>query len=281
MYILLALACGALWGTWQFGIGRAGRQMSVYSVVLVSGGAATLLYLVLGVVTGSLVFDEIDVVSGLLGGLLGLIGTVFILKALAMGKMGVTTGVSQAYVLIPLAYSIFLGEAIQPLALVGVVVVLAGLITFILLHAKPAGGEGAGRGQLIAIFLALVSAVFWGASIVVLDVGSLNNIYGTLALSEVPQVVVGFGVAIAARSFGGLTKHEIAPLAGAGAALALGYVAFYTAAAEGDIGIVSVLAALSPVVTAILALIFLKERMNGAEIMSLVVILAGTAMVVI
>jgi drug/metabolite transporter (DMT)-like permease len=255
--------------------------MSVYSVVLVSGGAATLLYLVLGVVTGSLVFDEIDVVSGLLGGLLGLIGTVFILKALAMGKMGVTTGVSQAYVLIPLAYSIFLGEAIQPLALVGVVVVLAGLITFILLHAKPAGGEGAGRGQLIAIFLALVSAVFWGASIVVLDVGSLNNIYGTLALSEVPQVVVGFGVAIAARSFGGLTKHEIAPLAGAGAALALGYVAFYTAAAEGDIGIVSVLAALSPVVTAILALIFLKERMNGAEIMSLVVILAGTAMVVI
>jgi drug/metabolite transporter (DMT)-like permease len=41
------------------------------------------------------------------------------------------------------------------------------------------------------------------------------------------------------------------------------------------------LAALSPVVTAILARLFLKERMNGAEIMSLVVILAGTAMVVI
>ncbi len=281
MYILLALACGALWGTWQFGIGRAGRQMSVYSVVLVSGGAATLLYLVLGVVTGSLVFDEIDVVSGLLGGLLGLIGTVFILKALAMGKMGVTTGVSQAYVLIPLAYSIFLGEAIEPFAVVGVVVVLAGLVMFILQHEKPAGAEGGGRGQLVAILLALVSAVFWGASIVVLDVGSLNNIYGTLALSEVPQVVVGFGVAIAARSFGGLTKHEIAPLAGAGAALALGYVAFYTAAAEGDIGIVSVLAALSPVVTAILALIFLKERMVRPEIIALGVILAGTAMVVL
>jgi len=283
VYLLLALCSGALWGTWQFGTGRYGRQMSVYSVILVSGGAATVVYLVMGRATRDLIFDEVDVVSGLLGGLFAVVGTTLILKALAIGKMGVTTGVSQAYVLIPLAYSVLIGEQVKAIAFVGVIVVLAGLIMFILLHQKPEDTESSGEGrdgQLVAIGLAAVSAVFWGISIVVLDVGSAQNIYGTLALSQVPQVVVGLTVALFARSFGGLTKREVAPLAGAGVALALGYVAFYTAADEGDIGIVSVLAALSPVVTALLALVFLKERMVRSEVLALVVILIGTALVV-
>lgn len=277
MYILLALATGVLWGTWQFGTGRYGRSMSVFSVILVSGSAATAVYLFLGVITHHISFDDIDVVAGLVGGALGLVGTVLILIALSKGKMGVTTGVSQAYVLIPLAYSVFLGEKITALAIVGVVVVLTGLVLFVVLHDKPGGVEG---GALVAIGLAAVSALFWGLSIVVLDVGSANNIYGTLALSEVPQIVAGLVAALVVRSFGGLTKHEVAPLAGAGVALALGYVAFYTAAAEGDIGVISVLAALSPVVTALLARIFLKEKMNRPEMIALGVIIVGAAMVV-
>ena len=70
-------------------------------------------------------------------------------------------------------------------------------------------------------------------------------------------------------------------LAAAGVALALGNIAFYNAADEGDIGVVSVLASLSPLVTALLALAFLRERLERREVIALLVVLGGTALVVV
>ena len=79
----------------------------------------------------------------------------------------------------------------------------------------------------------------------------------------------------------GVAPRAIAVLAAAGVALALGNIAFYNAADEGDIGVVSVLASLSPLVTALLALAFLHERLERREVIALLVVLGGTALVVV
>ena len=84
-----------------------------------------------------------------------------------------------------------------------------------------------------------------------------------------------------ARSFGGMRTRDISPLLGTGIALGLAGIAFYTAADHGDLGIASVLSSTSPAVTALLAFLFLKEKMIRTEIAALGVVLTGVALVVI
>ena len=71
----------------------------------------------------------------------------------------------------------------------------------------------------------------------------------------------------------------IAVLAGAGLALALGNMTYFAAANEGDIGVVSVLGAMSPLVTALLAVIFLRERLARLEVTAFGIVLVGTVLV--
>ena len=87
-------------------------------------------------------------------------------------------------------------------------------------------------------------------------------------------------VFIVARSLGGLTQRAIVALAAAGVALALGQIAFFTAANEGNIGVVAVLGSLDPIVVALLALGILKEQMTRMERAALVIVLVGTCLVV-
>ncbi|MBM3685661.1 MAG: DMT family transporter [Actinobacteria bacterium] len=67
----------------------------------------------------------------------------------------------------------------------------------------------------------------------------------------------------------------------AGFALALGNMAYFAEAKEGDIGVVSVLGALSPLVTALLAVVFLRERLVRLEVVALGVVFLGTVLVVL
>lgn len=277
MTIALALAAAVLWGVWSFGTGLVGRRMPIFGVILVSGGVAGLVYIASGLLAGNLVFASEDVIPGLLGGSLNLFGTVLALKAFAKGKMAIVAALSGTGVLVPLAFSFMIGESLSLLAGLGVVVMLVGMILFTLNRANSDGSASA-PGQ--AMLLALSAALLWGLAIVVLDMGSRTNLYGTMTMSEVPQVAICMGVIAASRAFGPLTKGSFALLIGAGAALGLGSVAFYTAANRSDIGIVSVLASLDPIFTALLARVVLHERMSRPELAALVVVIAGVGMVV-
>lgn len=277
MNTALALSAAILWGAWSFGTGRYGRQVSHWMVILVSGGVAGLVYVLTGLLTSNLVFDPDDVVAGTLGGLLNLTGSVLILQAYSRGKLGVAAGISPAYVLIPLVYSIVIGEDLPVIAGIGIIIIFIGLVLFALPGSRVTGPLS---GGLAPVLFALTSAVFYGAAVVVLDIGSRDNLYGTMTMSEVPQVLVCLVMVLAARSAGGLTTRSVGPIAAAGIALGVGSVAFYSAADSGDVGIVSVLASLSPIVTALMAWAFLKERMSRAEVLALVVVLGGTALVV-
>ncbi len=277
MNTALALSAALLWGAWSFGTGRYGRQISHWTVILISGGVAGVVYVLTGLLTGDLVFDRADVVAGLLGGLLNLGGNVLILQAYSKGKLGVAAGISPANVLIPLTYSLLIGEALPVIAGIGIIVIFIGLVMFVLPGARS---KGPLSGGLMTVWLAIGSAVFYGSAVVVLDIGSRTNLYGTMTMSEVPQVAVCLAMVFATRSLGGLSSRTVVPLAASGVALGLGSVAFYSAADSGDVGVVSVLASLSPIVTALMAWAFLKERMSRPEVLALIVVLVGTALVV-
>jgi len=121
--------------------------------------------------------------------------------------------------------------------------------------------RGGGGDTLQPIFLALGAAGLFGRAVVVLDIGSRANIYGTLTLAQYPQVVVTSVIVLTARRYRGTGLRNIGILAVSGLALGLGNLSFYAAAVEGDVGVVSVLGSLSPIVTALLAFFILKEAL--------------------
>ncbi len=281
-YIALALSSGVMLGMWKFGLSFYRGRISSYAVVLFSAAAAAVAYVVLGLLAGTLTFDTRDLVAGLLGGACNLTGTLLLLKGYERGKVGVVTGIAASYVLVPLAYSFVIGEQITWMIGMGVLVIIAGVATFYSASMQEKSEVNSSRAP---IFLALGAALFWGLAILVLDSGTRVSVPGTLVVSQVPQVIFTLVMVVVgsrnSRALEGVSARAIAVLAASGVALALGNIAFFSAADEGDIGVVSVLASLSPLVTALLALAFLHERLERREILALLVVLGGTALVVV
>jgi drug/metabolite transporter (DMT)-like permease len=279
-----------LFGVWQFALGQFRGRVPREIVLLACSGASAVVYLLLGVVGSELILDAADISRGLAGGLLNVGGTLLVLKAYETGKIGVVTGVAATSALVPLAYSFLMGETLSTLAAAGLVVVIAGLAVFYVpsarKHAPSAGRpvtggvDGAPSNSVQAILLALLAAGLWGLAIVALDLGTRVSVTGTMLVSQVPQIVVTLVIALAIKKLRiRLTGRSLAITVGAGLALALGQVSFFTAANEGNIGVVSILASLSPLVTALLALVLLKEKMARLETVALLVVVVGTCLV--
>jgi len=191
--------------------------------------------------------------------------------------MGTVSGISTLYVLIPVMFSFFLGEALALSSLIGIAIMLTGLVVFAVSRAEPSTGTGTQRS---VILMALGAALLWGLAVIVLDVGSRAILYGTRSMAQGVHSVVLLIIAALTRTPMELQPRAATPLVASGATLALGSIAPYTAADKGDIGVVTVLAGLSPIFTALLAWALLKERMRKPKVAALVVVLIGTGMVV-
>lgn len=278
LYLLLAITSAVLFGIWQFAIGQFRGRVPREMVVLTCSAAAGVTYLVLGLVSGEFLLDSLDISRGLVGGLLNLGGTLLILKAYEQGKIGVVTGVGATYALVPLAYSFFLGESIGGVGAVGLVFVLLGLLIF---YVPAVTQKVPGESQSAsAILIALVAALCWGLAVIVLDLGTRVSVTGTMFISQIPQVLVTLVLAAAIKKvWGHIGRRSMIVIVGAGLAVALAQISFFTAANEGDIGVVSVLSSLSPLVTTLLAVILLREWMRRREVVALVVVVAGTCLI--
>ena len=274
--VSLAIASAVLFGCWKFGIGQYRGRVSPYAIVLVTSTVGVLIYLASAWRTDELRFEPKDVLPGTVAGICALAATVLMLKAFQRGKLGVVAGIGATSSLVPLAYSILIGEALTVTDVVGMAVIAVGIIVFFLPAMRRTPGESY---SVAAIILSLVAAVFWGLTIVFEDRGSRVSIPVTVLISLAPQLLFSaVMLAFVSRSLGGLTRSSLIRLAAAGAALAVGNVAFFIAADLGNVGIVSVLTGLAPLVVAVLALLFLHERMARSELVAMGITIVGAGL---
>ena len=280
MYLILALSSALLFGVWQFAIGQFRGRVPREVVLLACCGTSAVVSLLLGVVSSEFILDVVDISRGIAGGLLNVGGTLLVLKAYETGKIGVVTGVAAAYALVPLAYSFVAGETLTGPAALGLVVIIVGLVLF---YAPAAARRTPGESTSVqSILLALLAAGLWGLAIIALDLGTRISVTGTMFVSQIPQILVTLVIALGVKKLRirlGGGPSVIA--AGAGVAVALAQVAFFSAANQGNIGVVSILGSLSPLVTALLALVLLRERMARLETIALAIVVAGTCLVAV
>lgn len=274
MASLLALGGALSWGVGDFLGGLAARRVAVLTV-LAAAQAIGLVGVLLWVVLARDPFPGVpELLPAALAGVAGVIGLGALYRGLAVGAMGIVAPISAASPLVPLAVDAARGIVPDPLQVVGVVLVLAGIVT---LSREPGSGSqriAAGAG------LAVVAALGFGLFVVGLDAGADESAPWAVVAARAASVALAVATAVFVTRTSLRPPRDLLPTLVAIGIFDTGanvFVAFATTKAAA--GVVAVLSALYPVVTVLLARIVLGERLSPSRRLGGGVALAGAALV--
>lgn len=288
--VLLALLSSAFWGTSDVLGGVGARTSTVLRTTLcVYIGATATMLLSLLFVAGQ--WSGPLLMAGTVAGVTNVLGLMAFYAAFAsgpMGPMGAIVGATQA--LVPVAVAVFWrGETLSGMALAGIAAaVIGGVLTGV------AEGRGSGKATLRPIIWAVLSGVFFGATVTTLGLAPKDA--GLLAPAI--ELLLGLGIIAALVAFTrmstradgalrglGLTSGAQEPTrrgtfiaAAAGVVLGLANITQILALQMGSLAAVGVVISLYPVTVAILARIFLGEHLKPLHIIGIATALCGCAL---
>jgi drug/metabolite transporter (DMT)-like permease len=269
--VLLALAASASWGVSDFVAGLKARSVSVLTVLAVSQPVGLVLL-------GAIVLVRWDPPPGgwwplwaTLGGLGGAIGIGALYRGLAVGSMGIVAPITSTSPLIPLTVALARGERPSTVQLAGIGLALVGVA---FAGWEPGATGMRGRASTGA-GLALLAAVFFGGTQVGLEAASNQDPYWASLVLRLAASVLVLAVLIRrpARGAGGVWPALVL----IGLVDAGGTILFAVATTKGLFSVVSVLAALYPVLVAILARVVLGERLTALQRGGALVAVGGAA----
>ena len=274
MAALAALAAAVLWGLGDFLGGVASRRIAVLAVLAISQGVG-----LAGVLVWVVLADEpFPGVAALLpavaAGTAGLVGLGALYRGFAVGAMGIVAPISAAGPVVPLAVDVGRGEAPGPVQWLGVVLVLAGIVT--LSREPAAAGE---RRVAEGVGMALVSALAFGAFFVGIDAAADDSVPWAVGAARFASVGLAFAAVGLTRTSLRPTRNLLPLLVAVGAFDTGANISVAFGTTQGSAGIVAILSALYPVVTILLARLLLREELSAARRAGGGIALAGAALV--
>lgn len=282
MTALFALATSLLWGLADFGGGLLTRRVPALTVVVVSQSVAVLVLGAIVLITGSWTEFGPQLWFAVAAGVVGPVAMLSFYKALALGPMGVVSPLGSLGVAVPVGVGLVLGERPGMVQIAGIAVAVAGVVL--------AGGPEV-RGAAVqrrAVALTLVAAVGFGAvmSLIAEASSTLTGLFLALFVQRVANVAVGGtalfvsvgrGARALPESGGFRTVARALPLlAFVGLADVAANGTYSLAAHAGPVTVAAVLASLYPVITALAARGFLKERLRAVQTAGAGLALVGT-----
>jgi drug/metabolite transporter (DMT)-like permease len=298
--LLLALASSASYGASDFLASRVTKRLSPVLLVLYSQAAQGLVLLAL-VLAVRQPFAPVGLSWGAAAGALIAIALLGYYQALAIGPTAVVAPLAASGAVVPVLVDLARGAFPGVPALVGVLVVGAGIVLTTLATSREPTAEPAPpcrgamrpcRGPALgivhpprAILLALLTALLFGTFFLVVDRGSAAAGDGILWVALGIQLGALPITLLTALSTGGVRGLRVAPPAvllpvGLLTALNLaGDVSLSYAVTGAELAVVSVLASLATVVTALLARIFTAERLTRLQGVGVALAVVGTLVV--
>jgi drug/metabolite transporter (DMT)-like permease len=271
---LLALSGAVLWGVGDFLGGLASRRLAVLAVLAISQ-AVGLVGVACWVWIASDPFPGVvELLPAAAAGVAGLIGLGALYRGLAIGAMGIVAPISAASPLVPLAVDAARGLTPAALQWLGIVLVLAGIVVL----SREPSGEGTTRIAAGA-GLALVAALGFGGFLVGLDAGSDESAPWAVVAARSAAVATVLAAAVVTSTSLRPPVRFLPILVAVGIFDTGANVCVAFATTKGAAGIVAVLSALYPIVTVVLARLFLGERLSVPRRAGGVVALAGAALV--
>lgn len=275
MAVLLALGSAVTFGVADFLGGMASRRARAWSVVVGSqlcGGlvlVAALPVLPPATVTGA------DLLWGAAAGIAGAIGLTQFFRALAIGHMSIAAPVSAVITGgVPVIAGVAMGERPGVVAWLGISLALPAIA---LISRTADGDEGAAPpGLLLA---AVVAGMGFGAFFVLVDrTGDAAGIHPLIAARATSVCVIG-AAGFATGRLGPVRGRLLAVVALSGALDMGANVLFLYAVREGLLALGSVISAMYPASTLVLARVVLGERLRTVQQAGLA--LAGVAIALV
>ena len=277
MAALLALISSGLWGTADYLAGNLSKKFRPSAVLSVTQIIGLIFGLTLAITTGAFDAQALGengyLLPGIAAGFCGYIGLICLYRALATGRMGVVSPISALSAIIPLLYAlIFLNERLTGLVAIGVI--------FALLGAVLASGPELSQGfPLKPVFLALGAALGFGTCLIFMTEGSESSALMTMVSMRASTFLISLTILIRLRGTGGMGKSHIGLLIFIGIADFSANLILGIATTRGLVSLAMVLGSLFPIVTALLAFIFLKERLHRVQYVGIVSAVFGVAII--
>lgn len=272
---LLALAASLSWGLGDFLAGLRTRRLPVVTVLVVSQAAGLTTIALVVALRGVGPPDARYLAFGSLAGVAGAVGLAALYRGLAVGPMSVVAPISATAAVIPVLAGVLTGERPSAAQAAGIGLAVAGVV----LASRARSVGGAHRTVAEGIGLALVAAVAFGLLLVALGEASDGDPYwGTLAMRGTSFSLLVLTALVVRPSFA-LNEGDLPVLLLIGVLDTVGNALFAVATTKSLLSVAAVLGQLYPVVTVLLARVVLGERMSRGQLLGVVAVFAGVALI--
>lgn len=212
-------------------------------------------------------------INGALAGLSGYAGLLCLYAGLSTGRMGVVSPISSLSVLIPLFFAFVIeGDRLTTPVTMGVIAAIIGGF----LASGPELSQGL---PLRPVLLALGAALGFGSALTFMSIGSQESSLLTMTTMRATTFCISVAYFIKVKGFGGASKRDIPLLIGIGVADFSANLLLGVATTKGLVSIAMVLGSLYPIATAVLAFIFLHERLHRAQYLGIALAVGGVAVI--
>lgn len=278
MTAIVATLSAMLFGTADFLGGLASRRERALMVTVHSQVISFCVLLVASLVVPAVV-DSRDVFFAVLAGISGGTGVVSLYAGLATGRMGVVAPVTAALSgTLPAAFDLVRGTYVPPLGIAGIALALVAVIIVSVTGHRADETGTAGR----ALVFACLAGVGFAGSLTAFSATSPDSGIWPLVGARVTTLAMLGSVAL--FRFGLVRPAQAArtPTLFAGLFDGLATISIVTAIRLGPLAVASVLGALYPVMTVILARYVLDERLHvwqqvGVVLALIAVVVSGLA----
>lgn len=260
MAALLALISSGLWGAADYHAGNLSKKFPPTAVLSVTQIIGLIFGVILATSTNSWGAQALGsngyLLPGIAAGLCGYAGLTCLYAALATGRMGVVSPISAMSGLVPVLYAvIFLGERFNTLVTIGVILALLGAF----LASGPEVSQGL---PLKPIALAVGAALGFGGALTFMAQGSESSALMTMVAMRGATFFISVVILFRLRGTGGMGKTHIPLLIFIGVADFSANLILGVATTKGLVSLAMVFGSLFPIMTALLAFIYLNERLH-------------------
>lgn len=273
--VALSLLASACWGVADFTGGLQSRRVPVVVVLAIVEGVGLLAVLIVIAATGESLPGTRAILFAAGAGTAGAVALGCFYRALAIGTMSIVAPISSTGVALPVIVGIATGDRPSLLVSLGLVVAVVGVL--LASREQHADAEQAAAGRA-AVWLALVAALGFGSYFVFSDVAADSSVPWLLVFSRVLIVPALIAVAFVRRA-PAPARASLLVLALAGLLDVSATGLYGLANTKGALSIVSVVGALYPVATVLLARAVLGERIRPVQQAGVVAAMLGVALI--
>jgi drug/metabolite transporter (DMT)-like permease len=277
LVLTLALGASLCYGVSNFLGPQLVRQHELVAVLVVSQLAALAVCALYLALDGGRALPSSDMWLALLAGVGNAGGLIGFYKAAELGPLSVVAPIGASGVVIPVVWGLASGNSLKAAQVVGLLLAMGGAV---LVARRTSAHHTAAHypDPAAAVVWAAGSAVAFGVFLTALPKASTHG--RAWALFDARLALIAILAAWAGRELVAIRlTRASALLAVPGVLLVVGTVMYTTAAAHGQLSLVSVLGSLFPVVTVGLGVALLGERLSRAQAVGVTAALAGIVLI--